>query len=96
MAKEQVKGGGPSKQKGVQMDGVIIEALPNAQFFVRLENGFVALCYISGKVRRNSIKILVGDTVTAELSCYDLLKGRIIYRHRKNPSSPNSSTSNPS
>jgi translation initiation factor IF-1 len=64
------------------MEGRITEALPNAMFLVHLENGFIILAHISGKIRRNSIKILLGDRVTVELSPYDLKKGRIIYRHR--------------
>jgi len=71
------------KQGPVRMEGVVIESLPNAMFRVKLVNGFLALGYISGKIRRYSIKILVGDKVTIELSPYDLTKGRITYRHRK-------------
>jgi translation initiation factor IF-1 len=72
-----------TKQGAVEMEGVITEPLPNAMFRVRLENGFVILAHISGKIRRNSIKILLGDHVTVELSPYDLKRGRITYRHRK-------------
>ena len=75
-----------NKQQAIEMRGVIIESLPNAQFYVRLENGYTALVYISGKIRRNSIRILVGDMVTVELSPYDLLKGRITFRHRPSSS----------
>lgn len=67
----------------IEMEGTIIESLPNAMFQVELENGFRILAHISGKIRRNSIKILVGDRVVVELTPYDLTKGRITYRLRK-------------
>lgn len=62
------------------MEGVITESLPNAMFRVDLENGFNVLAHISGKIRKNYIKILLGDRVLVELTPYDLTKGRIIYR----------------
>lgn len=62
------------------MEGVITESLPNAMFRVDLENGFTVLAHISGKIRKNYIKILLGDRVLVELTPYDLTKGRIIYR----------------
>jgi translation initiation factor IF-1 len=62
------------------MEGVITESLPNAMFRVDLENGFNILAHISGKIRKNYIKILLGDRVLVELTPYDLTKGRIIYR----------------
>ena len=64
------------------MEGVIIETLPNAMFRVVLDNGFHVLAHISGNIRRNHIKILLGDRVTVELTPYDLTKGRITYRLR--------------
>ena len=64
------------------MDGVITDTLPNAMFRVRLDNGQELLAVISGKMRMNYIKILVGDKVTVEMSPYDLTKGRIIYRYK--------------
>ncbi len=73
------------KQSLIQIEGLVIESLPNAMFRVRLDNGFVILAHISGKIRRNYIKILVGDRVIAELSPYDLTKGRIVYRQRTIP-----------
>lgn len=66
----------------ITMDGVITETLPNAMFRVKLENGHEVLAVISGKMRMNYIKILVGDRVTIEMSPYDLSKGRIIYRYK--------------
>lgn len=71
------------QQNLVEMEGLVIESLRNAMFRVRLTNGFLILAYISGKVRRNSIRILVGDRVKVELSPYDLSKGRITYRLKK-------------
>ena len=62
------------------MEGIITESLPNAMFRVDLENGFNVLAHISGKIRKNYIKILLGDRVLVELTPYDLTKGRIIYR----------------
>ena len=67
----------------IEMEGFVVESLPNAMFQAELENGFQVLAHISGKIRRNSIKILLGDRVTVELTPYDLTKGRIIYRLRK-------------
>lgn len=64
------------------MDGVITETLPNAMFHVKLDNGHEVLAVISGKMRMNYIKILVGDRVTLEMSPYDLSKGRITYRYK--------------
>lgn len=72
-----------SKQEQlIEMEGVIIETLPNAMFRVVLDNGFHVLAHISGKIRQNHIKILLGDRVTVELTPYDLTKGRITYRLR--------------
>lgn len=70
------------KEELIEMEGVIQETLPNAMFRVILENGFSVLAHISGKIRRNHIRIILGDRVTVELSPYDLGKGRITYRHR--------------
>ena len=71
-----------SKQDLIEMEGLVTESLPNATFRVTLDNGFLILAYISGKVRRNYIKILPGDRVKVELTPYDLNKGRITYRIR--------------
>lgn len=67
------------------MEGLVTESLPNAMFRVQLENGFMILAHISGKIRRNYIRIIVGDRVLVELTPYDLTKGRIIYRQRTTP-----------
>jgi translation initiation factor IF-1 len=71
-----------SKQNAIRQDGEVQEALPNAQFRVRLENGHEILGLLSGKMRMFYIKILPGDRVTVELSPYDLTKGRIVYRYK--------------
>ncbi len=64
------------------MDGTITEALPNAMFRVQLDNGHQILAHLSGKMRKNFIRIFPGDKVTVEISPYDLTKGRIIYRYK--------------
>ncbi len=71
-----------AKQGQIKVDGTIIETLPNATFRVKLDSGHEILAHISGKMRMNFIKILVGDKVTVELSPYDLSKGRIVYRYK--------------
>ena len=70
-----------AKQKHIEQDGVITEALSNAQFRVELENGHVLIAHISGKMRMHYIKLLPGDKVKLELSPYDLSKGRITFRY---------------
>ncbi|HCV43572.1 MAG TPA: translation initiation factor IF-1 [Bacteroidetes bacterium] len=71
-----------AKQGPIKVDGTITETLPNAMFKVSLENNHAVLAHVSGKMRMNFIKILVGDKVTVELSPYDLSKGRITYRYK--------------
>ena len=71
-----------SKQDNIEIEGVVVEALPNAAFKGQLENGKVILAHISGKLRMNYIRILPGDKVTVELSPYDLTKGRITWRSK--------------
>lgn len=68
------------KQNLIEMKGVVFQSLSNGMFRVKLENGFFVLAHISGKIRRNYIRILLGDHVAVELSPYDLSRGRIIYR----------------
>jgi translation initiation factor IF-1 len=70
------------KEEAVEVQGTIVENLPNAMFRVELENGQRILAYVSGKMRMHFIKILPGDKVTIELSPYDLTKGRITYRFK--------------
>jgi translation initiation factor IF-1 len=71
-----------AKEQGIQVEGTVVEPLPNASFRVELENGHRVLAHISGKMRMNYIKILPGDKVTVELSPYDLTRGRIVYRYK--------------
>ena len=71
-----------SKDDAIQMEGEVIQALPNTTFRVKLKNGHVMTAHISGKMRKHYIRILTGDTVTVELTPYDLSKGRIIFRGR--------------
>ena len=71
-----------AKEEGIQVEGTVVEALPNASFRVELENGHRLLAHISGKMRMHFIKILPGDKVTVELSPYDLSRGRIVYRYK--------------
>lgn len=69
-----------AKEDAIEVEGTVLESLPNAMFRVALENGHKVLAHVSGKMRMNFIKILPGDKVKMELSPYDLTKGRIIYR----------------
>src|ERR1700746_989617 len=71
-----------SKEDAIQMEGEVVETLPNTTFRVKLKNGHVVTAHISGKMRKNYIRILTGDAVTVEMTPYDLTKGRIIYRGR--------------
>ena len=71
-----------SKEDQIEMDGEVIDTLPNTMFRVKLDNGHVVIAHISGKMRKNYIRILTGDTVTVEVTPYDLTKGRIVYRGR--------------
>ncbi|MEY4070455.1 MAG: InfA: translation initiation factor [Candidatus Eisenbacteria bacterium] len=71
-----------AKEEGIQVEGKVVEALPNATFRVELENGHLLLAHISGKMRMHFIKILPGDKVTVEMSPYDLSRGRITYRYK--------------
>lgn len=71
-----------SKEESIELEGTVVEALPNTQFIVELENGHKVLAYLSGKMRKFYIRILLGDRVKVEMTPYDMSKGRIIYRHR--------------
>ena len=71
-----------AKQESIQVEGNVLETLPNAAFKVKLENGHIILAHISGKMRMNYIRILPGDKVLLELSPYDLNRGRIVYRYK--------------
>jgi len=69
-----------AKEDHIEMQGVVTDTLPNTMFRVKLENGHIIIAHISGKLRKNYIRILTGDTVAVELTPYDLSKGRIVYR----------------
>ena len=71
-----------AKEEAITLDGTVIEALPNARFRVEIEGGHIVLAHVSGKMRKFYIRILPGDTVTVEVSPYDLTRGRITYRGR--------------
>ena len=71
-----------AKEEHIEMQGKVVETLPNTMFRVELENGHIVTAHISGKMRKNYIRILTGDEVTVELTPYDLSKGRITYRAR--------------
>jgi translation initiation factor IF-1 len=71
-----------AKEDHIEMEGTVIETLPNTQFRVELENGHIVTAHISGKMRKHYIRILRGDQVTVQLTPYDLSKGRIVYRSR--------------
>ena len=77
-----VTSGRMSKEDAIQMEGEVVETLPNTTFRVKLKNGHVVTAHISGKMRKNYIRILTGDQVTVEMTPYDLTKGRIVYRGR--------------
>ena len=71
-----------SKEENIEMQGTILETLPNTMFRVQLENGHIVMAHISGKMRKNYIRILTGDKVTVQITPYDLTKGRITFRAR--------------
>jgi translation initiation factor IF-1 len=70
------------KEKAIELEGIVLEPLPNAMFIVKLDSGHEVLAHISGKMRKFYIRILPGDKVKIEMSPYDLTKGRITYRYR--------------
>ena len=71
-----------AKEDNIELDGVVVETLPNTMFRVKLENGHVVTAHISGRMRKNYIRILTGDKVKVEMTPYDLTKGRITYREK--------------
>jgi translation initiation factor IF-1 len=70
-----------TKEELIHFDGVVLELLPNANFRVKLENDHIIIAHTSGRMRKNRIRILVGDKVTVEMTPYDLTKGRVTHRH---------------
>ncbi len=81
-AKNKEKAASTAKEEGIQVEGTVIEPLPNAMFRVELDNGHRVLAHISGKMRMHYIRILPGDRVLIELSPYDLTRGRVVYRYK--------------
>lgn len=77
-----------AKEEQIEMEGTVVDTLPNTMFRVELENGHVVIAHISGKMRKNYIRILKGDKVTVQLTPYDLTKGRITFRSRDGKSGP--------
>jgi translation initiation factor IF-1 len=71
-----------AKEEHIEMEGTVVETLPNTMFRVELDNGHMVTAHISGKMRKNYIRILTGDKVTVQLTPYDLSKGRIVFRGR--------------
>jgi len=71
-----------AKEEGIEMEGTVVETLPNTTFRVELENGHIVTAHISGKMRKHYIRILTGDKVTVQMTPYDLSKGRITFRAR--------------
>ncbi len=84
-----------AKEDQIEMEGTVIDTLPNTMFRVQLESGLVVIAHISGKMRKNYIRILKGDKVTVQLTPYDLTKGRITFRSRDGKSGPASSETKP-
>ncbi len=78
-----------AKEDQIEMDGIVIDVLPNTMFRVQLDNGHVVIAHISGKMRKNYIRILKGDKVTVQLTPYDLTKGRISFRSRDGKTTEN-------
>ena len=81
-AKNKAKESSAAKEEGIQVEGTVLEPLPNAMFKVELDNGHRVLAHISGKMRMHYIRILPGDRVLVELSPYDLTRGRVVYRYK--------------
>jgi translation initiation factor IF-1 len=79
---------GKKKEKAIEVEGTVVETLPNTMFRVELDSGHEVLAYLSGKMRKYYIRVLLGDRVRLELSPYDLTRGRITYRYKKRRPSP--------
>ena len=75
----------PKKEEKLEVEGTVVETLPNTMFRVELDSGHQVLAYLSGKMRKYYIRVLLGDRVRLELSPYDLTRGRITYRYKKRP-----------
>lgn len=82
-----------AKEEAIEMEGEVVETLPNTTFKVKLDNGHIVTAHISGRMRKHYIRILLGDRVTVQLTPYDLTKGRIVYRNKDHDSrKPDNST----
>lgn len=82
----------PAQSDKLETEGIVIEALPNASFRVQLDGGMETLAYLAGRLRKNNIRVLLGDRVRVELTPYDLTRGRIVYRLSSRPPSIQQST----
>lgn len=80
-----------AKEELIEFDGVVTEVLPNAMFRIKLDNGHEIIGHTSGRMRKNRIRVLMGDKVTVEMTPYDLSKGRVIHRHKEGAPRPTSS-----
>ena len=83
-----------AKEESIEMEGLVIDSLPNTNFKVELDNGHVVNAHISGRMRKHYIRILVGDRVTVQLTPYDLTKGRIVFRNKNGASKNSAETAN--
>ncbi len=84
-----------AKEELIEFRGKVIELLPNATFRIELENGHMIIAYTSGKMRKNRIRVLVGDEVTVEMTPYDLSKGRVTHRHKAGAPAPAANPTDP-
>ena len=84
-----------AKEDLLEMDGTVLERLPDSRYRVKLDNGFETMAYMAGRVKKNRIRILAGDRVTIEMTPYDLTKGRINFRHRDERATPASAPRRP-
>lgn len=82
-----------AKEEPIEMEGTVIESLPNTTFKVELENGHIVTAHISGRMRKHYIRILLGDRVTVQLTPYDLTKGRIVFRNKEKKPLPSKDNS---
>ena len=83
----------PVQAEKLETEGTVIEALPNASFRVQLDGGMETLAYLAGRLRKNNIRVLLGDRVRVELTPYDLTRGRIVYRLSNRPPGPSAASS---
>jgi translation initiation factor IF-1 len=77
-----------AKEELIELEGLVVEVLPDARFRVQLDNGHAIVAYTAGRMKKNRIKTLAGDRVTVEMSPYDLEKGRVVFRHKDEKAAP--------